>query len=325
MARFKLNQKGSLLIVCLWGVSILALMAFSLARYSRVETLATQRWIAEGALERAGRELTLEMGALAPVEMSNRATGLTSPWVNHITPLTNARAQGAWFHPNRAGEEIPLAGWSEEESKVNINTLEEDELIRLFWGRRELAETLLDWRDQDGDRRKFGVERSDLPPETPFRDGPLRFPQEIFLIPGITQDLGKEVINDFTVFGDGRVNWNTASPRTLEVLGVPRTDALALVYDRLGPDGFPGTNDDKVAQDATDALNVLNKEKLLTKNGKDLLLTMIQHGKFKFQGRYFRWTGLLEVNPGPTHRRVSLVIAPWMSPGKILQWTEFPE
>jgi general secretion pathway protein K len=130
--------------------------------------------------------------------------------------------------------------------KININRLvnsegdfdpKQKELLSRFLSNREfdinpeaisdILDSIKDWIDPDDEVTRFGAESGYYESlENPYkcRNGSLGSLEEMVLIKGITNDLlfGNEhspgIINFLTVYGDGKINLNTASPMVLRSL-----------------------------------------------------------------------------------------------------------
>jgi type II secretory pathway component PulK len=88
------------------------------------------------------------------------------------------------------------------------------------------------------------------------------------------------LIDYFTVYGDEKVNLNTASAEVLAALqGIEAEDVQAILDYRLGPDRQPHTDDDGYFNSADD----LSKASTLRASAQELL-----REEGKFTSRHFR-------------------------------------
>ena len=138
----------------------------------------------------------------------------------------------------------------DECGKININSLltkkgkiddkKKAMLERLFEVLeidKELVDAVCDWLDKDDELRDFGAEDSHYPElENPYpcKDGPLDTIDELFLLKGFDDEVfyGKEKergsLNSYlTIYGDGKVNINTASLTVLQALHSDIDESLA--------------------------------------------------------------------------------------------------
>ncbi|TLD70124.1 hypothetical protein FEM03_13075 [Phragmitibacter flavus] len=150
---------------------------------------------------------------------------------------------------------------STEESLLNINALltEQRRLIleRLFSGKgleaaaaQTLVNRMLDWIDGDELQRLDSMERDQYEkagfPGRPY-DRPFRSLDEVALVAGMDTliELWPQWRESFTVFGDGMLDVNEASPELIAALtGVSVLNARDLASRRDGPDGRRYTLDD---------------------------------------------------------------------------------
>ncbi len=112
---------------------------------------------------------------------------------------------------------------------------------------RDLVDALKDWIDSDDDVTGFGAENSYYRSlETPYRckNGPLDRVEELRLVRGVTEELfegaeGRPGLRDcLTVYGDGKININTAPIAVLMALSKDMDEERARALDeyRRNPD-----------------------------------------------------------------------------------------
>ena len=91
----------------------------------------------------------------------------------------------------------------------------------------DIIDAIKDWIDQDDNQTEFGAENSyyqSLEPSYSCRNGPFRELEELLLVKGITKELfygtteKPGISNYLSVYGDGRININTADPLVLASL-----------------------------------------------------------------------------------------------------------
>jgi type II secretory pathway component PulK len=146
---------------------------------------------------------------------------------------------------------------TDECSKLNLNTATANQLLYLdTQGMNEtIADSILDWRDQDEDVGTNGAESGyylNLVPGYSCRNGNFRTPQEILRVRGVTEDLffgggnrvyGKggwsrylscsSAVNNVTAAGEARVNVNSASESDLTgKLSITSSQAQYIVQNR---------------------------------------------------------------------------------------------
>ncbi len=143
-------------------------------------------------------------------------------------------------------------GAMDEESKINVSTATSemwDRLLKIVELSPDIKDAILDWVDTDNSARFHGAEASDYAIRThPYRprNGRMLMLEELTLVKDITPDVYEKLAPYLTVYGDGKVNINTASPAVLEILGIPPELVFKIARYRRGLDGKEGTGDDGV-------------------------------------------------------------------------------
>ena len=165
-----------------------------------------------------------------------------------------------WNHPIEYAEIAVPNGWQvqieirDEGGKLPINTMDESLLNRLleerldfdFSAARELSSTLLDWIDEDNDRRLNGAESEDyLRNNPPYRaaNRPLQSLEELRLLKiwedeffdkdGIPNEQFRQLSNLVSVLNTGPVNLNAAPVPVLEVLSLENGWQKDALFDGL--------------------------------------------------------------------------------------------
>jgi type II secretory pathway component PulK len=146
---------------------------------------------------------------------------------------------------------------TDECSKLNLNTATASQLLNLDTASMDetIADSILDWRDQDEDVRTNGAESGyylNLTPGYLCRNGNFRTPREILRVRGVTEDLfyGKDnrvygqdgwsrfltcasTVNNVNASGSARVNVNSASESDLtSKLSITSAQAQYIVQNR---------------------------------------------------------------------------------------------
>lgn len=165
-----------------------------------------------------------------------------------------------WSDPiSYAGIVVP-SGWEvqieirDEGGKFPINTMEESMLNRLleedldfdFSTSRELSSTLLDWIDEDDNRRLNGAESDDyLDEDPPYRaaNRPLQSLEELRLLKiwedeffdedGVPNELFQQLSGLVSVLNTGPVNLNAAPESVLDVLSLENGWQRDALFDGL--------------------------------------------------------------------------------------------
>jgi general secretion pathway protein K len=238
----------------LWVVVLLTVVAFSFSISSRRGSASTRNlkedtqayYAALTAYEEVLSYLLTDPDPTTDFldEEGNFRTDVNRP------PVTGQRTVGG------AEVEVRLA---DEESRLNINGLSMAQLMEMFARigvpleeRQSLADSVLDWKDEDDDHRLSGAE--DEYYETfgyKTKDGPFDVPNELLLVKGITNSVmfgGEDILAlepMITTFSSG-LNVNTVPTKLLSILGVSGQNISNLEVNRavLGglravPPGMP--------------------------------------------------------------------------------------
>jgi hypothetical protein len=316
---FRRYDRGSVLIVSLWMVTILTLLALAFVHRTGVELrLTAYQWDemrllqgAEDALFVSRREFRRRQGA-APFGALNQAWS-QAPGVFKDHPVPG----GGFTVSHRAGEET-LYGLEDEAGRINVNTAPPDVLERLFGG---AAPAVLDWRDADDERRPGGAEKSDYGSGAP-RNGPFQSVEELLLVKGVTPSLYRQVQDLVTVDGNGQVNLNTASPAALAALGLGESLAVKIAAFRRGPDGKEGTGDDGVFSTADGAPGLLAKSQALSTGEAASLSGALGRGLLTARAGALRLNVLARLEDGRSSRAFTIVVPAGAPVGVVLHWRE---
>jgi len=178
-----------------------------------------------------------------------------------------------------------------EDSKINVNKAPKEVLARLPGMDKSLAEKI-----------------------TLSKLRPFYVKEEVLLVEGISEEKFKGFKDFVTVYGEGKVNINTASHEVLKALGM--SDELISEIDEflLGPDGKADTKDDEAFKSASEILTTL---KWISEEEKTLVLNLTNSGTLTAQSDIYS----LEINTeifgrkGPKYDIIT-------DGKKILRWME---
>ena len=80
---------------------------------------------------------------------------------------------------------------SDEAGKLNINVATKDQLMALPYMEQDIADAIVDWRDQDDDPQPLGAEAGyyeNLPIPYKIRNGPFKTVRELLQVKGVTEE-----------------------------------------------------------------------------------------------------------------------------------------
>lgn len=177
------RQPGSVLIVTIWIVLVLASLVIVFSRTIRVEAAVSANYvssvkaqaIADGAVNYIFAKLSQEQ---------QQSVNYTS------NPYQAVQVGDGYFwviRPNLSDDKNHDYGLSDEAGKINLNSASLEMLLKLPGMTSELAASIIDWRDRDQEITPGGAESEYyLLLDNPYycKDAPLETVEEILLIKG---------------------------------------------------------------------------------------------------------------------------------------------
>jgi type II secretory pathway component PulK len=175
------NNKGLVIITVLWTVVILIVMVAILGRKSRLDMKVCAarmegvrcKWACRAGIEKA-------MAVLKEDETENDSP--IDLWSNNEEDFNDILVNQCWFSVRVI----------DEASKLNINTVTREQLLGLPYMVEEIADAIIDWRDEDDVPGTMGVEGGyyeNLPYLYLARNAPFRTIRELLLVKDVTEDL----------------------------------------------------------------------------------------------------------------------------------------
>lgn len=309
------NREGSVLVIVIWILSILALLAVSIGVITSAQVYFIKRYRNQTTSYFIARAGILQ--AIAELERDKNLSAydaLKEDWSNN-PELFCAKKVGSGFFSlsyeyspglttqNAEGQQTVITntfyGMMDEERKININTASMSILQTLFQENagftpsqaKEIADSIIDWRDQDNNRRENGAENGyyeSLTQPYSCKNSNFDVLEELILIKGIKPDIFYAIKDFITLYGDGKVNINTAPCPVLRALGL--TDSLSnkIIRCRAGGDGIEGTEDDGVFMQTSDIVNTLTTKESLTTSEIASINNLIAANLVTVQSNYFR-------------------------------------
>lgn len=244
----KRNNKNALvLIAVLWLLVILSILSAVTAQTSRLDTRVSLsaaeqirfKWAHRGAVETAIAVLN---------DDETDSDSFDDLWSDNIEDFNNVQMDLCRF----------TVEVTDEAGKLNINTASKKQLMLLDNMTSEIADSILDWRDDDDDLQAEGAEAGyylNLPHPYRIRNGNFKTVRELLRVKGVRSELlfggaGPDYIvpaseawaQYLTCYsydlnkdadGDDRVNINTANERVLRnKLNIRRSYAKWIVENR---------------------------------------------------------------------------------------------
>ncbi|MDZ7300439.1 MAG: general secretion pathway protein GspK [candidate division KSB1 bacterium] len=327
------QERGTLAVTALWMLALLTLLAAGLMRSTllgvRSDTLeirATQAaWLARAGVQHAIAILLQE------ARKDSSCDALSDAWAQNEALFKHVACGEGFFEiahlpPEDSLGRKPVYGLVDENRKLNLNRMPADILLRLPGMNPEKVAALLDWRDADNLPHEGGAEDSyymALASPYPCKDGDLDFVEELALVRGFTAEDVQRLSPLVTVYGDGRVNLNTAPAAVLEALGLPRELAQRIVKRRRGADGKPGTADDIIFKDASAIVSVLQQQEALTPADQMLVNRLVAEQLLGVSSTHFTISVVGVTMNGQARKRITATVQRVNRERvKILNWQE---
>ena len=172
----------------MWVLVALVGLVLVMSRRARVESTASANRVAAvvaAAAARAG-----EQYVLSQVELAAGDAVLAQTAQAEMVPVGTSFF---WvLRADREEDRQPDFGIDDEGSKVNINTASRDMLGRLPGMTAEIADSIIDWRDEDEDAGENGAESTyygALPRPYRCKNAPFETVEELLLVKGVTPEV----------------------------------------------------------------------------------------------------------------------------------------
>jgi len=249
------NQRGVALIIVLLMITIIITVTLQFNRDTRSEIYGAAN-LSDRLRLRYVAESGLQTGQAILLGDNNNFDALTEPWAN--TERLSRQSEG--FFENGSFK----LSIEDEGGKIAINRLMDGDafnplirgtLLRLLTGENfrlergraeDLLDAIKDWLDPNDEVTSGGAESayySGLPQPYRAKNAALDCIEELLMVKGMTRDLfnGTEktagLAHYLTVFGDGRININTAPLPVLLALAEKMTTEDARTLDEHRRDG----------------------------------------------------------------------------------------
>ena len=308
-----LRARAFILISALWTLVFLTVLAVTLLAGVRQRIILFQR-----LEDRSQSQLAAEAGvkkALAVLldDMENSQFRLTAQAkmrrMNNPGEFAGIRIGDMQVevvhevYAGRAAEMQYVWGLADEQGKINLNTSSAETIKSLIvevlgWGGAEakgLADAVTDWRDY-GRHEAQGFFSDDYYKNLQFpyavKEQPFERLDELLLVKGVDRKIYEALLPFVPVYGDGRVNINTAAQESLVALGLDQGVAEKVLKARRGADNVEATLDDHIFSNTFDvasetsrvaSLEVREARQIDALNAKNLLST--ESGIYSFLSR----------------------------------------
>ncbi len=293
------KKNGSILILALWTLTLLSMFAVYIGMriqqrailLSRLEDRSQLHYLAEAGVKKALAALKNDLRA------HNRQYTAYGKFYRHNNPeifkaieigqgVVNVRyAQASSSMEERFG-------FIDEESKINLNTADKNDLKRLLGSvidkdaRRvqDLVDAIVDWREavqhQTQGFYSDGYYQQLAHPYTSKKSN-FEIIDELLLVQGVTQDIFDKLQPFVTIYGDGKININSASREVLRAIGMENSLIDKLFSVRRGQDGLEATVDDYVFQKTFDIASEMSSFVKLEPEEIKMIDIINEQGKIK--------------------------------------------
>jgi type II secretory pathway component PulK len=330
------GERGSILIVALWSLFFLSVLAVAVNAYvaSNLNTAAKIKNRAQ-LFCLAEASLRLAMAHIANGAASSCDT-LKDPW-NSSEELFKDIACGEigsfsikHIVYDAPGKEEYIYGLIDEERKININKVSLPALKRYFEitagltsrEASDIAGAIVDWRDSDEDPSEGGAENGYYGSlDTPYRckNADFQALEELLMVKGVTTGLYNKIKDSLTVYGDGRVNINTAPAAILQSIGIDAPVSEKIARFRMGNDGIEATNDDRIFKTAASIAEDLLSVGVLSSEEIERIRNIAATGALSARSDNFMGKSEARLNNGRDSMKVTFVFD---RKGAIKYWRE---
>jgi type II secretory pathway component PulK len=182
------TRQGTILIVTIWVVLVLAGLALVFGRATRVAMIVSANQCASLNVECAAA------GALTYVGAQLKADQETSELQSSV-PYEAMQVGDGFFwvlRPNLEDDRQRDYGPTDEAGKINLNSASLEALLKLPGMTAELAASIIDWRDEDEEISPGGAESEYyLLLDEPYncKNAPLETVEEVLLIKGASEEV----------------------------------------------------------------------------------------------------------------------------------------
>ncbi len=180
---------GTILIVTIWVVLVLAGLALVFARSMRVAAIVSTNQVASVEAE------CIASGACQYIRSELAANATDATALDEDVPWEQLQVGDGYFWVLRSNLEEDSEfdyGLTDEAGKINLNSASLEMLLKLPNMTSELAASIIDWRDEDSDVTTGGAEDEYyLLLSEPYncKNAPLETVDEILLVKGASEEL----------------------------------------------------------------------------------------------------------------------------------------
>ncbi len=261
------NEKASILILTLWTLAFLSIFAVLIGFHVRqridllirLEDRSRLRFVVEAGVKKAivALKKDLQINGAKYSTYGKISRHNNNELFRHIRIGQEMCNVSYPFYEGNPTTSVTRYGFIDEESKININTANRIVLERLFQHvlstqkdeARDMADAIIEWREF-GKTQLEGFYSSDYYANLQYpyeaKSAVFEIIDELALVKGFNNDLSNRLKPFITIYGDGKININTATKTVLIALGLEGYVADKVLLVRRGYDGIEATVDDYI-------------------------------------------------------------------------------
>lgn len=182
------TKKGTVLIVVIWIVLILASLVIVLSHFIRTEAIAASNYTSLIKAEAVANGAIQYVFAMLNDQEQSQISYNTNPY--EAMPVGDGYF---WvLHPNLSDDQTYEFGLTDEAGKINLNEASLEMLLKLPSMTSELANSIIDWKDENQEVTTGGAESEYyLLLSEPYqcKNAPLETVEEVLLVKGGSSEL----------------------------------------------------------------------------------------------------------------------------------------
>jgi type II secretory pathway component PulK len=319
------------LILALWAICFLSVLAVILgvevrqkvSLVARLDEMARLRFISEAGIQKTIVELRKHAWGAYYDSLSDTFTDNLS--LKDVDMADGSFSVGGYFQNDLAGDVSLRYSLIDEKGKININSASLSTLGKLFHlvlgldeiEAQDLATAIIAWRGANESAEGSYYQNLEYPYKE--KNGHFECLEEVLLVHGMDEDSFNRIKDYITVYGDGKVNINTASKPVLLALGLDADLVDKILSYRYGEDGILDTADDNIFDTPSNIIPKLSQFASLSDDEVTQLSGVVASSLVCNSG-YFSVVSTARLH---NHKNIAQTVAVINRDGKILSWREY--
>jgi len=250
-------------MISLWSIAILTVFAISMGFGVRNKIMLAGRLSVRNELRYIAEAGINQSITLLSDSVNSEYDTLLDSWSNNLGAFYGMSVdKGKYsicynYYDAGSGTTSERYGMVDEERKLNLNKAKYDYLSNLFKfvlgfdtkQADDLAAAIVDWRDKDDFPLANGAESyyyRGLSNPYESKNNDFDVIEELMLVRGMSKEAFQKIKPFITVYGNGKVNINTAHEPVLIALGLNQALVKKILVYRAGADKQECTYDDNI-------------------------------------------------------------------------------